>query len=267
MSRGGSEPGYRRIVAWLGVAIAAASVMVMGVMAFLTHETNEAAEPRPARLEAALRVTEVPHARGGQRIDVTLHNVGGRRAVVTDARLRIVDVAVLPRCWAQPIGGAGGPDGAIDPGPDYEAILRPEHAAGDTIPVKDPIHSIDADSVDRFGIEVTVPERLTDVAGRRRWLAQLAVELVSGVDRRTPVELGEAIVAVPAPPMGLEHYWTTRLRSQEEIQVTFNGRFPFGAMPCWRANARKLRRLLDGSGVRSPRLRDVAAEVAAPWEQ
>ncbi len=264
MSGAVRESRAKQVALWLSITIAAAGVIVAAKGVLLTEEANQAAEPVPAKLDPVLRVREIRSGeRGGERIDVTLHNIGGQRALITGARLRVIDVAELPRCFASPIGGGSGP---VDPGPSYEATLRPTHSSGDTLAVADLTHSIAPDDDDRFGLDVTIPKRRHGDDEHARWVARLGIVLMVGSARR-PVELGEAIVAVPDAPVGHDYYWSTALRSQQAIQDAFNGDFPFASMPCWRSNARKLRRLLDPRGARSESLRKVARELATPWEQ
>jgi len=258
MTAGGGNRGTT--IRWV---VGTLLTLTFGVVAIWQAEKAlDASEPRPARIEVAdFSVADARRALGGQKLDMTLHNRGDELIVIKRVRLRVLDKGVVRSCYVQ--GGGGGP---IDADP-YDAFISNRTRVGQVIPVS-LRYSIDGNDARRIVIHVTSPkdeQRFLGV-GEKRAIYQLSVELIAGAEGKT-IQVGKALVALPAAPYEVGFHWTTDLRSPEEIQGTFGALgFPFDALPCWRRNARTLKRILDQPGRRAARLHELESEVTMPWE-
>lgn len=245
---------------WLSLGAIAATLLTGTVVALLMMKSNQIAAPTQPELHvAAMSVGgDFPsYEHGGEQLDITLHNRGDRRAVVTGARLHVADVAMLPKCHpstSQVIS-------ATDATAEYEAVVRLPIVRDDVIRVDDVRHSLPGDSVDRFVLNVRSPSGLRGPYPHR-WIVRFTVALVLGDGNRTRVKVGDALVPFPTYPLMPEHYRSARLITHKEIGEEVQRAGSARTAACWRSNARKVRRLVGSSAKRSRELRHIARQIA-----
>lgn len=187
------------------------------------------------------------------RVEATLHNIGGRLAVITRARIKILHVYELPLCFTQgdlPVSGSYG-------------VLLPADAEPGQV-VEAPLHQqVGADEPDRFALDLGVDgAHLKGV-----YLFDLDISLVND-GSKVPLPLGRVLVSLPETPGPQNYVW--REGDGESLNETFN---PYGhpvrevwseSMPCWRENTKLLRRAFDERATHSPELAGVAEGLVTP---
>jgi hypothetical protein len=223
-------------------------------------ETTVAIEPIPhvapvAGLKAVdlLVEDEVGRYPFHSRVEATLHNTGGRLAVITRARIKVLHVFELPLCFTQ---------GGVPVSGSYGVPLPVDAQAGEL--VEAPLHQqVGADEADRFALNLSVEG--ADLKGV--YLFDLDISLVND-GSTAPLPLGRVVVSLPETPTPQNYVW--REGDGESLNETFN---PYGYpvrefwaenMLCWRENTKRLRRAFDGPATHSPELADIAEGLVTP---
>jgi hypothetical protein len=224
--------------------------------------------PSLARVEPVDLV--VHNSRFGEpppRLEILLHNTGGRRAVISRARIEIRRVGLLRQCVSQ---------GDLPLSTTYAATLPAAATPGDV--VEAPLHEqLGADEAGRFAITLGVRADPTSSGysseGRKSlaglYLFELAVSLVSDEGGR-PVDVGRALVSLPSAPDPPRFYWNSgSVASLEQFnramdRITESDWPPPATANCWISNTRILRGMLSADAKRSPTLEAVAAGIVTP---
>jgi hypothetical protein len=222
------------------------------VIAFLSLRGGDDGKKPPARAALKAVALVVHNGGGGPQLDVGVHNVGDRRAVLTRARLTVERVDSVPVCVS-----AGG----LNVTGTYNAILPPHPGAVDV-----PLHQqVGRDEADRFTIKIGATQKsLSSEDGRpRKLLYRLGLSLVD--DSGGPAAIaGTAIVSVPLVPEQTEDFWSTGLQSKTRPQLdALLPGFPLASfVPCWRKNNARLRAALSAPGARAPELDQLRGQIA-----
>jgi hypothetical protein len=252
---GESAAGRPNWVDKAGVAIAAVGVLV-AIVALTDDSGSHAGGPGKLTVvdKAVLDSTRNFHPH--PRLELTVHNTGGKLIVVDRASFRIKRVYALPRCASQddiPLSNTYGVGLPIDARPG-ERIEAPLH------------QQVGADEADRFavGLSAKLPR---DQPTSTVYLFALDVSLrTDGPEGELP--LGAMLISLPVIPYPGEYYWAA---DTPEIIGNLLAASPDYArqlkqfsMPCWRRNTAILRRALDKPYLRSPHLNALSAELVTP---
>lgn len=271
---GGLKRRFSKLAAWQQGLVVAASVatilatvatIVYGLPGFLddldgssSAEPAVEATPRPARLEVvdlSVREVEGPYEHRS-RLEVTLHNEGGRLVVIDGAQVEVRQVRAVRSCFAQ---------ASLPVSNRYGALLPTDAEPGDSIEV--PLHQqVGADAADRFRI-VLGADAGTDDELTATYLFDLEVSLLND-GPRSPLPLGRVLVMLPSIPRSGQYYWTETtaetinraFRPDDELLRYFERK----SLPCWHANTAILRRLLAAHALRSDQLDEIADTLVTP---
>lgn len=243
------------MAAVVGVLITLAGV-VIALLSFLGGDKGPR-NPGPATLKAVALVVHNGDVGTDPSLDVQLHNVGGRRAVVTKARITVERVDSVPVCFSA---------GALDVSGRYSATLPDRPGV-----VEVPLHQqIGRDQADRLSITLGATKESLHLNSppSRKLLYRLRLALLDDSGGQ-PADAGTALVSVPGVPEGTEDYWPRSLqsKSRSELAATFGGSIPYASfVPCWRANNARLHVALSAPGARSPELDQLRGQLATKVE-
>jgi hypothetical protein len=250
----------RRWLAVTAVATLLAAVGgLLGVWLGGDDERPESGKANVAPVRIAVRNTE--NFEKPQQVEVTLHNRGTRRAVLTNATLRVRDAVRLPLCFTQ---------GYLAISQSYQARVPRDVKRGDSIDV--PINQqLGADEADRFAFSLGVPEE----AEERRKPGATPHIYVLGMDilvregaGAAPTKIGSVVIALPNVPSETEFYWGRFLaeKTVDELTELFGtpGFETDQVFACWRDNSVNLKRVLARPGNRSRELAATGASVEIP---
>ncbi len=202
-----------------------------------------------------MAVREVENPYRFSRLEITLHNVGGRLVVIDGARIKIRRVYEVPLCATQ---------GDLVVSHAYGVVLPIDSRSGRTI--KASLHQqIGPDEADRFGIDLST--RMSADAPAAVHLFEADVSLLDD-GSQSPLPLGTIIVALPKSPAGGQYFWDDKVVEILRNYVSGEGRSVRdlwgGAMPCWRSNTAILRWLRTRDAVRSAPLEAAFRELVTP---
>jgi len=188
-------------------------------------------------------------------IDLTVLNRGGRRVLLTAARVEVLAHAVLPEC-----AGQGGGGGAVPVSGAYTVEL-PAAPPGEAARVSRPLHQqVAPDGADRITLRFLALLGGADLSESA--LYQLRVQIVTS--ERRPLDVGRFLVAAPG---AIERSGATLPESDALLTGPIvAGRLPLTWTWCYRRNLTELRRMLALPGRRSPDVAALAGVVpAAHW--
>ena len=205
-------------------------------------------------------------------LELFLHNLGRRRAVLTRARIEVLRVGLVRQCVSQ---------GDLPLSTTYAATIPADAKPGDAVEVS--LHEqLGGDQADRFAIALGIranPASSSYSTGKRMslpgpFLFELAISLVGDAGRR-PLAVGRALVSIPFAPIAPEFYWSPASESQlknfglaEARARAANPSIPpwpsQTSKDCWRSNTRTLRRMLSSDATRSPTLDATASKIVTP---
>jgi hypothetical protein len=245
-----SDASLARKAAWatiLGLPLAAIT-LVVGIATSGGGSSSNASSAREPSLRSVDVVVRNPdHGDQAPRVEITTHNVGTRRVVITRARVRVDRVEPLRLCISQ---------GDLPLGQPYDVTLP--LTAGRTVDI--PIErQLGDDRADRFALALGVPQARPGkgLVGVRLYRLHLVL-LNDGSSG--PLDVGEVLVAVPSLPYRGGYYWTSS--TAHELGY-YRSWFP-RLLPCWRANTARLRAMMALPGARSPDLAGIADEMIDP---
>lgn len=255
-----SGGGLGRAAAWatiLGTAIALVALLVSqigGGDSVSTAGSSPGPHLQGDGLEVRNDLSSHP-----QKLEVLLDNAGGKRSVVSGARIEIVSVDLLRPCFSQ---------GDLPAGGRYGLRLPIEAKAGETIEV--PLHQqLAADEAERLEISLGLGEQGRERGGMLSgmYLFELNVSLLHD-GQPQPLPIDRALVALPGLPNPGEYFWTSDSPHFLDEYIIGSDLSPreFWAAPmrCWRANTAALERVLSGAAKRSPQMAALASEIVAP---
>jgi hypothetical protein len=180
-------------------------------------------------------------------VEITVHNRGDRRSVITRAVVTVEDSAVIKQCDSQ------GEPLAVSATYNLTLPLQPAVGTVVRVPVSQQQRS---DEADRFALEIGTPPR--DVPTTVH-VYRLRFELeADGSDTRLPV--GVAVVAVPlAPSSAGAYFWGEMLDSGQISLDSWPGLED--AKACLKGNSATLQRLLADGAELSPKLAEAKADL------
>lgn len=266
------KPLGKRLLAWLdrldalltrrnGLLVGAAALIAL--FAWLYPRSGDSqphveGTPRSARLVLTDMVVHDPsyeQAHRHARLEITVHNFGGRLVVVDGARIEVRQVYEIRRCTTQ---------GDLILSNSYGVLLPVGAKFGYTI--EKPLHQqIGPDQADRFGISfgTNIPANSEPAV----YLFEVEVALRND-GPHNPLPLGRAILSLPEKPTGGQYFW-----GQGTIETLKNlqggaDQSPrelwAEAMPCWRMNTAIFRQFLNGDAERSPEIKAIPGELLTP---
>ncbi len=250
---------------------------VLGILA-LVHAGGSDSPPAPslAQVEPVDLVvhngdaTEAP-----PRLEILLHNIGDKRAVLSRANIEIRRVALLRQCFSQ---------GDLPLSTTYAATLPANAAPGHV--VQAPLHEqLGGDEAGRFAIGLGVradPAKSSySIRGKQNlaglYLFEIAISLISD-EGGQPLSVGRALVSLPSTPEPLGFYWDRPTVKQlvqydqavdrgDEVvgsSTSFPPWPPAWTKKCWFANTKILRSMLSSDAKRSPTLKAVGNSIITP---
>jgi hypothetical protein len=282
MADRGSDHVRRRIdslkkptswVDWATIAgaLAGAAAVVVGVIALIVGGGGrESTAPSLANIEPVdLVVHDNKLGEPPPRLEILLHNTGGKLVVISRARIAIRRVGSVRQCVSQ---------GDLPLSTTYAATLPAGAAPGDVVEV--PLHQqLGADEADRFAITLGVRAKPGtseyaihgEPALAGAYLFELSISLVSDEGGR-PLDVGRALVSLPFTPDAPAFYWTRAseprlVQFDREVKAGGNAGFPWpsaAAKRCWFSNTKTLTSMLAASAERSPALAAVGATIVTP---
>jgi hypothetical protein len=242
----------RRIATGTGVALL---VVACTVLVF-SPPTSVPAAPKPRSSLALSQFDVTGGTSGPAMLDVTVHNLGRRRAVLTGVRMTMRDFLYLPDCYTA---------GTVEPSRPYPVTLPDNPPSGAVMTI--PLHEeVGADQVDRFTVGLHGPVRTAKgprgsypVGGT--FLYRFGAALTADVQENLP--LGTAIVATPLDPHPSGQVWNPDDPQRvAEWKQHIAGSSPIdlntpdmqASMRCLDSNSRALKTLLARPGRRSDTL-------------
>jgi len=214
--------------------------------------SKEPADLRPV----ALIAHDLGYDERRSRLEIEVHNTGGRLVVIDQAEVTVRRVFELERCAAQ---------GDLPLSNVYGTALPADAKPGEAITI--PLHQqVGPDEADRFALALSVDRE----AARSATLFLYEIEVALRNDGGRPVlSLGKALISLPHMPFPAEYFWDGRtaevLREFHAAGEPFTPRQTWGyAMPCWQANTKTLQRALASPAARSRGLDVVAKTLATP---
>ncbi|HEX3241282.1 MAG TPA: hypothetical protein VHR18_14235 [Solirubrobacterales bacterium] len=240
-----------------GIGIAVVSVVVAVIALGNGSDESGTSDAAPSKLTVVdLMVRDAERSpQPRPHLEITLHNTGGKRAVIDGARVTVQRIFELRRCASQddlPLTNT------------YGMSLPAEARAGQAF--ETPLHQqVGPDEADRFAIGFHT--RPPADSPSSIFLFQIDIALRN--DGPRPVlPIGTAVVALPELPLVGEYFWD---RSTAEVirgfavtepdYVRYLQRF---AMPCWRSNTKALRQASSGSARHSALLEQISADLVTP---
>lgn len=209
------------------------------------------------------------------RLEILLHNIGDKRAVLSRANIEIRRVGLLRQCFSQ---------GDLPLSTTYAATLPANAAPGHV--VQAPLHEqLGGDEADRFAIGLGVradPAKSSYSMGGKQnlpglYLFEVAISLISD-EGGQPLSVGRALVSLPVAPEPFGFYWdrpTMEQLVQYDREVERNRKAagdptssppwpPAWTKKCWLANTKTLRGMLAADAERSPTLTAVGNSIITP---
>ncbi len=190
------------------------------------------------------------------RIEMIVHNTGGKSVVIDGAEVEVRSVYALPRCASQD---------DLPVTRDYEVHLKANGRPGEVVETR--LHQeVGADEADRFALSFStkpLPSELGAV-----YIFEIQISLKNDGPEEN-VEVGRAVITLPALPTVGEYYWGRStvglLRNWANPErLTLHQRWG-ESMPCWRRNTTALHKVARISGaIRSSEIKQVLSELVQP---
>jgi hypothetical protein len=227
----------------LGVLATVLGALGGGVALFKPGDSGGSSKTPPQLEKVDLVVDERGPALNPRiEVEVLLRNPGTERSVVNRAVFRVLRATELTACSTQ---------GVIPVSETYEVRLSPIAAPDEIVSV--PIdEQLAGDEVDRFAISIGVARAPgnTEAAWRHTYVYALELSLLHDTSKR-PLNLGRLLVATPSIPREQEFFLTkAALAEHRRGGLEFTPGFFAETLPCWNANAQKLKPLLELGGAR-----------------
>jgi hypothetical protein len=173
-------------------------------------------------------------------VEITVHNRGTSRSVITRVAVTVEDAAVVSRCAAQ---GESVPVSAT-----YDVVLPPHPAPGDVFRV--PVSQQQAaDEADRFALRFGTSERATPTAVH---LYRLRFDLEAD-GSKTRIPAGTAVVTLPLSFREGDGYFWSEIYDSGEVEI---GSAPGmdEVLTCMRTNSKAIQGVLGSDAELSPDL-------------
>ncbi len=242
----------------LGVGIA---LVLLAGLVLVVSPTPTPPQPPEASAELSLSQVLITGGTDGKPValDITVHNLGSRLAVLTGVRLYVRDFAYLPACYTA---------GAIGASKPYPVTL-PDNPPRDSVATL-PLHEeVGPDNVDRFVVVLRPPPFRGQDEGRPEMATfgyRVSAALTSDV--QNSLSLGSAVFTVPWIPFSTDLWDVTSPRRRSQYARSVGLEPVDWTDPEWRrvetcldSNSRTLARLLDQPGVRTDELDGVLEKL------
>ena len=247
-------------------AVQAAGITLLVFAGLVLVVSPAPSAPKPPQPKARLSVSQLLVTGGTNlfepvKLDITVHNLGNRLAVLTGLRIKILDFAYMRDCYTQ---------GEIDASKPYPLSLPDNPAAGTVMTV--PLHEeVGHDQVDRFVVRLWPPPFRKDKYGTTQegtFVYRVAGTLSSDVQK--DLALGSASFAVPFTPGLWNFVWNTadpdrratfanKLNSGQPMD--WSNRYMRPVETCLDKNSSSLARLLHPAGARSDEMAELLSAI------
>ncbi len=237
-------------------------LVVAGLVLVVSPAPSTPGPPQPkARLALSqLLVTEDPTTGRPVALDITVHNLGNRLAVLTGVKLKILDFAYLRTCYTQGEVGASKP---------YPVSLPDNPTEGATLTI--PLHEeVGHDKVDRFVVQLRPPPYRSPEGYPEAGVFGYRVAVTLSSDVQDDLALGPAAFAAPGTPGLWTSVWDPtdpdrKAKMSNAVNsgtpLTWDSEYMHGVETCMTANARSVTRLLRPSGARSTAMAELLSAV------
>lgn len=236
-------------------------LVVAGLVLVVSPAPSSPKPPSPkARLALSQLLVDEDPSKDRIVLDITVHNLGNRLAVLTGVKLKILDFAYLRTCYTQGEVGASTP---------YPVSLPDHPAKGTTLTI--PLHEeVGHDKVDRFVVRLRPPPYRKPKGYPEEGTFGYRVAAALTSDVQADLSLGAAAFAVPYTPGLWTSVWDptdparkTKMSNavNSGVPLTWDGEYMHGVERCMSDNARSVTRLLRPPGARSTEMADLLAAV------
>lgn len=240
---------------WLGLLASLATILGVAV-GFIVNDSGGESDASRSLGQARLSPVDLHVDESGEnpRVIVTVHNIGSRLVVVSQATINIRRVYAIPTCFSQ---------GDLPVSNSYGIVIPADSQPGTHI--ESPLHQqVGPDRADRFSLDFGIAAKGDDnLTGD--YLFELDISVINDGPERQ-VSLGNVLVSLPYWPTPGGYYWNSetagqlaRYQSSEPLDSTWRA-----VMPCWQSNTDHLREALAGTAIRSARLNEVANTLVTP---
>lgn len=241
-------------------------LVVAGLVLVVSPAPSTPGPPHPkARLSLSqLLVTGGTDFEHPVTLDVTVHNLGNRLAVLTGIRLKILDFAYIRDCYTQ---------GEVDASKPYPVSLPDNPSEGTVLTV--PLHEeVGHDQVDRFVVRLRPPPYRERYGGPEAGTFGYRVTGMLSSDVQADLPLGPAAFAVPFNPGLWTSMWNpTNPQRRADFAKKLNSGVPmhWDSNPymhpvetCLDRNAASFARLLRPAGARSAEMAKLLTAIEPP---
>ncbi|WP_106130172.1 hypothetical protein [Pseudosporangium ferrugineum] len=176
---------------------------------------------------------------GPPTVEITVHNRGARRTVITRVAVTVEDTAVISQCASQ--------GNTVAVSASYDVVLPPRPSVGDVfrVPVS---QQQEADEADRFALRFGTSERATRTAVH---LYRLRFDLEAD-GSKTRIPAGTAVVTVPdSISDGDGYFWND---DHESGRLDLSRVATEETVACLKGNSTTLKRILGTDAELSPDL-------------
>lgn len=174
------------------------------------------------------------------KIDIKLLNTGKGLAIINDAKLVIQKFATLPLCNSE---------GSFTSTGTYAANMPIDPRPGQVVDI--PVSQlVEAGGADRFDVQLSTPA-LRHGMRYSLYIYQVHLYLEYNLETR-PIDLGEALIDLPLPPVAGEFYWTKFYAEHPEFMrnAVYAPDIP-NYMKCATKNSQTLHFVLSWPGIRT----------------
>jgi len=173
-------------------------------------------------------------------VEITVHNRGTSRSVITRVAVTVEDAAVIPRCDAQ--------GGSVPVSATYDVVLPPRPAPGDVFRV--PVSQQQAaDEADRFALRFGTSERATPTAVH---LYRLRFDLEAD-GSKTRIPAGTAVLTLPLSLREGDGYFWSEIYDSGQVEID-SAPGVDEILTCMRTNSKTIQRVLGAGAELSPAL-------------
>jgi len=230
-----------------GVVFLAAVFQVLGISVVglvSVHRPTQVVN-RPNLMVEDLLVEDFPEDwTQSPRVQVSLHNTGVQRSVVTRAEFTVLRAAHFPLCEKQ---------GNLILSNSYAVVLPTNPSSGMTVEV--PLHQqLGPDEADRIEFRFQLPNDVRTKGDATVYLYQLKVELLHDA-QPGPLSVGQVLLAVPSAP-DKTYLWTKDKAADLDYRasIAWLGPNTDEVISCLKTNTTDLKPILAVPGERSSNL-------------
>jgi hypothetical protein len=236
-------------------------IVVAGLVLVVSPAPSTPGPPEPkARISLSQLLVTDSTAGRPVALDITVHNLGDRLAVLTGVKLKILDFAYLRTCYTQGEVGASKP---------YPVTLPDRPTADATVTI--PLHEeVGRDEVDRFVVQLRPPPYRAPEGYPEEGVFGYRVAISLSSDVQGDLTLGGAAFAVPGTPGLWTSVWDPtdpdrKAKMSNAVNsgtpLTWGGEYMHGVETCMSKNAKSVLRLLRPAGARSTAMAELLSAI------